>query len=152
MKKRLAIAPLFFACAMLLAHVAVPHHHHNGTIICLLNFNSEVLAESNHIDGYIDDEECGHDDAGEGHHHGDNDSEENCFIDDLYLASETKHSMDAVYCDQRLSTITLTATLNLNTAEIVPLTGLPFREKPYKVSYRSLINSESSGLRGPPTC
>jgi len=150
MKKRLAIAPLFFACAMLLAHIVVPHHHHNGTIICLLNFESEVLVESNHIDGYIDDEECGHDDAGEGHHHGDNDSEENCFIDDLYLASETKHSMDAGYCDIQPSIQVLNATLPENPFENILLTGVPFRDKPFIISYRSLINSEASGLRGPP--
>lgn len=162
LRRKTYILPLCFACFMLIAHIAVPHHHHNGTVICLLNFSSEIIAEPHCFAVHHHNEGVTHDGtphegchSGENHgcsHHGDeNSSEENCCIDDLYLISETKYSIDLeTFLDDQNYTLGIFEILVLSSNDKIISTGLPFRQNPFILSYNSPLISGDSGLRGPP--
>ena len=152
MNRKIAIVPLMFACMMLMAHLAVPHHHHHGTIICLLNYSDEIVAEANCFDTHHHED----DDAGTNNHEGtdshknsNDESEEHCFMDDLYLLADSKHSVELVPVETGgFGQFFLRTAILQNFPNIIP--ELPCRKKPFLISYQSLLNSDASGLRGPP--
>lgn len=164
LKRKVAILPLCFACLMLIAHIAVPHHHHNGTIICLLNFSNEIVAEPHcypvhhHDDGVAHDcthheGYCADENKGCSHSGDENSSEENCFLDDLYLTSETKCFLDIEQVlDSQDNALDFINGIIPKIDKQLLLLGLPYRQNPLLCSYKSLLLSRDSGLRGPPIC
>ncbi len=65
MNRKIAMTPLMFVCLMLLAHLAVPHHHHHGTIICPLNYSDEIVAESHLFETHHHDADNNQEDTGD---------------------------------------------------------------------------------------
>ena len=155
MNRKIAIAPLMFACIMLMAHLTVPHHHHHGTIICLLNYSDEIVAESHCFDTHhlnSDDAEANNHEGSDSHKSGNDDNEENCFMDDLFLLADSKHFVDIVPIDLNGIGFSFLHATVVNPLGFNILAGLPFREKPFLISYKSSLNSDATGLRGPPIC
>jgi hypothetical protein len=71
-------------------------------------------------------------------------------MDDLYLLADSKHSVDLVpvETDSFAQFFLSSAVLRTSVSNIIP--ALPHRKKPFLISYKSLLNSDASGLRGPP--
>lgn len=151
MNRKIAIVPLMFACMMLMAHLAVPHHHHHGTIICLLNYSSEIVVEANCFGTHHhEDDDTGansHDGIG-CHKHGNGESEENCFMDDLYLLEDSKCSVDVFPVETDSFVQFFPGAYVLGANVVIP--ELFYRNKPFLISYESLLNPNASGLRAPP--
>ncbi len=150
MNRKIAIVPLMFACMMLMAHLAVPHHHHHGTIICLLNYSSEIVLEANcfGMHHHEDDDTGANNHDGICHKNGNGESEENCFMDDLYLLEDSKFSVDFFPVETDCFAQFFLNAYVLGANVIIP--ELFHRNKPFLISYKSLLNPNASGLRAPP--
>lgn len=145
MKRTIAISFLLLANIIILAHVIVPHHHHEGMPVafCKISFsddNSERTHSSHSHSNGKDD-----------HSH---DSEVNCTLCQLYIRAEINSSLSSLA--SALANLHIDFPVicyNISTlTDIQESEGLPFRQKPYTISYHSHYIVHSLGLRAPPVC
>ena len=148
MKKTIALSFLFFANAILLAHAIVIHHHYHWIQISAATAQHEHTCNSN--------ENCRHDDAQPDDHcnnpfcHG---NIKNCPLELLYIKIDNDNDIYQPL-DFELNLLPSFSFLSLfpdySISKITDGIGLPFRQKPYLLSYHTDYISQSLGLRAPP--
>lgn len=121
-----------FANLILLAHVFVPHIHHDG-MICF---------SGHHICSNV-----GCNNENKQHNHG---PLEDCMLDDFTVRPETNESITPELSDLfQLNYHFILGSDNDLTPEVSP-TGFKIYPKPYLILYTSANTDSGHGLRGPP--
>ncbi|MDR2917252.1 MAG: hypothetical protein LBV74_20860 [Tannerella sp.] len=145
MKRTIAISFLLLANIIILAHVVIPHHHHNGMPVAfckisLSDDNSEYTHSfHSHSDGEND------------HSH---ESDANCTLCQLYIRADLNNSPSSLTSALANFHIDI-PTFCLDISSLTDIQGfesLPFRHKPHIISYHSHYIVHSLGLRAPPIC
>lgn len=142
MKKAIYVSLLLFANIIMLAHAVVPHHHHNGFIVALL--------ESDHDKNHGHDHDHHH--SSNPHNHDSNESSEQCALNEAYTRSDNDLKFGCYKNYDYGSAKYFVSQAGINKFSFVNDYGLPFRQKPFIASYRSIFSSGSIGLRAPPVC
>ena len=143
-KKTVALSFLFLANAILLAHIAIPHHHHEGEeSICLFDTHCQDSKEAHK-----------HEQHGTHEREGNPSDRKCCIIDNAYTLANnnvktTCHIHKNCNCGQTLYTL---ISNSLNTQDFVNYKVIHFRQKPYVPLFYIEFISQSNGLRAPPAC
>ena len=149
MKRALSLSCLLLANIILLAHAALPHHHHETISIC--------FCDTTHCDN--NKETCTHEHHGTetAHHEHTNypSSDKCCIIDTIYTPAQNNiktscHQHEK--CDCGKMTVYALVSNNLYTSDFVGDTIFHFRQNPYVPLFYSEFISQSIGLRAPPAC
>jgi hypothetical protein len=147
LKKIVRFTLLLFANATLLAHVAIPHHHHENALVCFFNSNGEESHET-----------CNHKhqtEQNQQNKNNENPSEKCCFIDNVYLPAHNHTTKTTCHVHKKCDCGQTPFTLISNTfdfQDIAETTLFHFRHKPYLVDYLTDYISQTLGLRAPPVC
>lgn len=152
MKKIISIVFLLLANFIVLAHAAIPHHHHNRIVFSIFNFLSisEELEHDHHdyAPSYTHQNSDKHSHQGE--------YNEYCLLNGIYLnASQDKQhflSSDCTDLFKQIDYFSLFAATSTNDIELKDYGCLSFRQKPYVNPYQSHYNPHCLGLRAPPFC
>ena len=122
MKKRIALSFLLFANTILLAHAVIPHHH-------LDDIQSMGQCNQSSCHGNMKD----------------------CPLTTIYIKfDEDKPIVQSVDFNFDLPPYLLDLFSNVSILPIPDDIGLPFRQKPYLLSYYTDYVSQSLGRRAPP--
>ena len=144
----------------MLAHTIVPHHHHNGFVVALLERNIKERSQDHHhapSDHHSTSSDHHHapgthNHAPGTHHHESNSETEKCALNEVYTRSDNSPKFECYEnCDYKTSKI-FVSPRGIDKFSLVNEGGLPFRQKPYIESYYSKFSSGSIGLRAPPIC
>ena len=136
MKRAIAISFLMLATITIVAHAVIPHHHHAQIPV--------AFATAHHHDTHEHDST----------HNCDCNTHEHCNFEDCLLfntivrannETQIKQFTDFAYAALPLFSV-------YSTPDIDNAFGLPFRQKPYLISYLTEYISQSLGLRAPPVC
>lgn len=143
-KQRAALILLLFANIFLLAHVVVPHSHHDG-IVC---FSLAELEHRQHCSGSHDDAEncCCEKEEQSGHHHS---NSEDCDLKEIVLRQDNDSHEDILPCDHCLSLLYSIYPLN-DLYQSDPEYGQRLEIKPYLITYISPYVGTITSLRAPP--
>jgi hypothetical protein len=141
MKKAISLSFLLLANIILLAHAAVPHHHHENAGVCFVNTHCEDNEETHHHDSQTNEHER-------------NNFPDRCCFDIAYThAGNSTKPACRLYkkcdCEQLLFSL---ISNNLNAQSLIDNVGLPFRQNPFVLLFYSEFISYSGGLRAPPAC
>jgi len=117
---------LMFACAMLLFHAVVPHHHHDGVPVCFEQHNHNHDSHNNH--GSCDDDAC--------------------VISEFFSPSDIQH-IDVQFDEYQFLNIYFCDCLESGNL-IFGLEGTQFRERPYLFIINETDVTRLGVLRGPP--
>jgi len=125
MRKVVALSLLILANIIILAHITIPHHHHNGFVVLICDFSATNDAKE-HLT-------------------------EECILDEFYFRSDSSQNsfLSSVFYIEGFPVICNVVTSQL---EIQNYDNLTFRRKPYFLSYHTEYISQSLGLRAPPVC
>lgn len=134
---------------LILAHVIVPHHHHEGMpCFAIENISGHNSSSDSHQD-------CSNHQSCCGHHHGNEaNNEETCILDqlDLSVVSIQKSTNACAVClhlhDNLLQAILLTYSFNLSLSD--DRKRLDIKQPPYLINYHSVLVNQNIGLRAPP--
>lgn len=134
MKKAIPLSLLLLANIIMLAHTFVPHHHHNGVIVAILEGTSKSKYENHDHD----------------HRHESNSASEKCALNEVYTRSdESSKIVSCQNCDPIPRDIFVAPGI-INKLGFVYEYGIPFRQKPFIESLHYIFSSGSVGLRAPP--
>ena len=159
-KKAIAFSFLLLANAVILAHAIVCHHHYEGMLIVCAHHEQGC---NHHEQGCNHHEQgCNHHEQGCNHHddtrpfgqchdpfcHGDF---EGCSLTMIVIKLVEDKQLPQLpdFCSP---TCDFTLFSGCSIPPITDDTGLPFRQKPYLLSFHIEYISQSLGLRAPPTC
>lgn len=144
MRKHIAIILMLFANVFILAHGALPHSHHDGTVCLSLE---ELLHHNNCLNNNTDGEACCEQNHNKHHHHK---NAENCDLKEIVLRqdNDSAHN-DIVPCSDCISLLYVLYALNTFYLEI-PEFGLHFQQKPYLEIYTPPFVGSYRSLRAPP--
>lgn len=151
---------MLLANIIMLAHTIVPHHHHNGFVVALLERNIKERSQDHHhapSDHHSTSSDHHHapgthNHAPGTHHHESNSETEKCALNEVYTRSDNSPKFECYEnCDYKTSKI-FVSPRGIDKFSLVNEGGLPFRQKPYIESYYSKFSSGSIGLRAPPIC
>jgi len=151
---------LLLANIIMLAHTIVPHHHHNGFVVALLERSiKERSQDHHHASSDHNHTPSGHNHTPSDHHqtpsthnHESNSETEKCALNEVYTRSDNSPKFECYEnCDYKTSK-TFVSPRGIDKFSLVNEGGLPFRQKPYIESYYSKFSSGSIGLRAPPVC
>ncbi len=143
-KKAISVSLLLFVNMLMLAHIVIPHHHHEeAETVCLFDTHCKDSKEAhNH--------EC-HDTHN--HDHEGNPTENKCCIDKVYTRADNNARTCSVHkncnCWQTLYTLIPN---NFNAQDFVDDTVIHFRQKPHLPLFYTDFVAQSIGLRAPPAC
>lgn len=139
MKKAIALLFLLLANISLLVHAVVPHHHHDDIAVC---FATACCADNDEAS------QCHHDSGG--HRHDGDTQPDGCALKEVYvrfengrLFADSSPDYDSQYPVLYLLPIN-------SVTEVTVSEKLPFRNKPYLLSYHTALVARSIGLRAPP--
>jgi hypothetical protein len=151
----------------MLAHTIVPHHHHNGFVVALIERSiKERSQDHHHASSDHNHTPSDHHKAPSTHHHASSDHHqapsthnhesnretEKCALNEVYTRSDNSPKFECYEnCDYKASK-TFVSPGGIDKFSLVNEGGLPFRQKPYIESYYSKFSSGSIGLRAPPVC
>lgn len=144
---------MLLANIIMLAHTIVPHHHHNGFVVALLERNiKERSQDHHHASSDHNHTPSDHHQAPSTHNHESNSETEKCALNEVYTRSDNSPKFECYEnCDYKTSK-TFVSPRGIDKFSLVNEGGLPFRQKPYIESYYSKFSSGSIGLRAPPVC
>lgn len=143
MRKIISLIMVIFANIFILAHVALPHSHHDGTVC----FSLEELIHPNHCsDADNNFSDCCSLNHTKHHHH---QNSEHCDLKEIILRQTNNTHDDILPCDHCLSLLYILYPLNELYLE-APEFGLFAVEKPYLQTYISPFVGSIRGLRAPP--
>lgn len=147
MRKVVALTFLLLANIIILAHAVVPHHHHNQVPVAL------NVAHHEHDSDAIYDHHH-HDDTAPAEHNGNSHGHggiEECLLEKAFIRiGNDNQAFQSLDFDLLPCIISLFS--GYSTPKIADDVGLPFRQKPYLLSYHTEYISVSLGLRAPPIC
>lgn len=151
MKRKTSIFFVLIATCLLVAHAALPHHHHNKIPVALIN------AFDHDAEKHFDLQHNHHRDTDATSHHHDNGDEE-CFASEAQLPSALKaltaiitpHSDYKHLLGGAVKAIVDGA--NLASTIHLFLNSHYFRHKPYLAHLHTTIVAHATGLRAPPIC
>lgn len=150
MKKAIALSFLLLASIVVLAHAVIPHHHHNQIPVVVCNNHHELESTTNRHHHHNDThpiDQCADPD---GHCHG---VIEDCLLAKVFVrVSYDKQASQSLGIDFNLLPCIVSLFSGYSIPEIDDDIGLPFRQKPYLLSYHTEYISVSLGLRAPPVC
>lgn len=132
MKKAVAISFLLLANIVILAHVIVPHLHHDRVPVAL----------SSHIEheAPLNDMQ-------------DHTGMEDCLLSQVYARMDNERQLSqSIDFDISLFPLLSLFLPEGSFSETTYLEGFPFRQKPYIKSFHTTFISRSTGLRAPPVC
>ena len=135
---------LLLANMFLLAHVVVPHAHHNGIVCFSL---SELLHQNECPDSHDDICDCSCDHGKESHHH--HSLPDDCDLKDIVLRQDNDQHTEIVPCADCQTLLYCIYSLN-DLYLLAPEYGQRFVEKPYVITYISPYVGTTFGLRAPP--
>lgn len=142
-KKFVALIMMIFANIFILAHAALPHSHHDGTVC----FSLEKVSPQNSIsDCDSDSGSCCTQNHVKHHHHK---NAENCDLKQIVLRQSNDTHEDMLPCDHCLSLLYVLYPLNELYLE-APEFGLFLIEKPYLETYIPPFVGSVRSLRAPP--
>jgi len=125
-KKLISLSILLFVNVIILAHAAVPHHHHEAKHILFALYCEDCSDEHNH---------------------------EHELTDDIFNIPTNKCTKNLcrsyTNCDCKNEFLTSSI---LNTQDFVDDTITCFRQKPFIFSFYTEFAAQSFGLRAPPAC
>ena len=140
-KRTLCVAALWVANILLLAHIAIPHHHHGDDVKCCFDFHCKDCSHKPH--------------DSQTHQHERNPfSEKCCFIDNVYTLAENNIKTAChihTKCDCRHILFTLISD-SLHLQFFCNNTITHFRQNPYIPLFYADFVAQSIGLRAPPVC
>ncbi len=147
MKQAITLSFLLLVNMIILAHVIIPHHH-NKVPVALTSLHHEHSGNAMYKHHHQDTVPVEHD----GNHHG-QDVVEDYLLQHVFSRlgnnKQTCRSLDfnfdLLYCIVSLFS-------EYSIPQITDNDGLPFREKPYLLSFHTEYISVSLGLRAPPIC
>lgn len=139
MKRTIAFIFILLANISLLAHAAIPHHHHTSVGICF---------HSTHCTDCKDTDKHSHD---ANHQHDDGDAKEACMLNEMYARFDNKPIVDSNLGDETQYPVILLFSA-IPSTPITDPGGLPFRQKPYLLSFYTDPVPLPFGLRAPPVC
>lgn len=144
---------MLLANIIMLAHTIVPHHHHNGFVVALLERNiKERSQDHHHASSGHNHTPSDHHQTPSTHNHESNSETEKCALNEVYTRSDNSPKFECYEnCDYKTSK-TFVSPRGIDKFSLVNEGGLPFRQKPYIESYYSKFSSGSIGLRAPPVC
>ena len=158
---------MLLANIIMLAHTIVPHHHHNGFVVALLERSikersqdhhhassdrNHTPSDHNHTSSDHNHTPSDHHQAPSTHNHESNSETEKCALNEVYTRSDNSPKFECYEnCDYKTSK-TFVSPRGIDKFSLVNEGGLPFRQKPYIESYYSKFSSGSIGLRAPPVC
>lgn len=134
-KRSITILLLFCANFILLAHVILPHHHHDGVVVSL------TFEQNQHK----------HHDHGHSHHDNAPFDQEDCFLSDLLSQIIFNNKNDIISVGVVNYCCTLLAILPDTYADN-PLGGELVRHKPYFLRENIVPDIRYVCLRAPPVC
>ena len=139
-KKAIALSFLLLANTIILAHAIVCHHHHDAIPI--------TLAATHHDDNCDSHDAQPIDPCNNSYCHG---CIENCSLIKIYIRFNNERQLFQLHdFDFDRPSYTLTLFSDYSIPLIADDVGLPFRQKPYLLSYSTEYISQSLGLRAPP--
>lgn len=134
---------MVFANIFILAHAALPHSHHDGTVC----FSLEELLHQNHYSDINNDfSNCCSQNHTKNHQHK---NAENCDLKEIVLRQSNDTHEDMLPCDHCLSLLYVLYPLNELYLE-APEFGLFLVEKPYLETYIPPFVGSVRSLRAPP--
>ena len=149
MKKAITLSVLLLANIIILAHAVVPHHHHNQVPVAINTSHHEHSSDATH-------EHHHHDDTAPVEHKGDSHGHgvvEECLLEKAFIRiGSDKQAFQALDFDFNLLPCIVSLFSGYPIPQITDDDGLPFRQKPYLLSYHTEYISVSLGLRAPPVC
>ena len=147
-KKAITLSFLLLANIILLAHAAVPHHHHETISICFCDMHGTNCEET-----------CTHEhhDTQTTHHeqHEFPSSDDCCYIDTFYAPTHNNlktscHLHEKCECGKMILYALIST--SIYTSDFVEDTIIHFRQNPCVQLFYSDFISQSIGLRAPPAC
>ncbi len=149
MKKAVALTFLLLANIIILAHAVVPHHHHNQVPVALNTSHHEHSSDATHDHHHHDDTvPAEHNDNSHGHG-----GIEDCLLEKVYTkVGSDRQAFQTLDFDFNLLPCIIPLISGYSVPSIADDVGLPFRQKPYLLSYHTEYISVSLGLRAPPVC
>ena len=144
MKRTIALSFSWLACIFLLAHLFIPHHHHDDSNgICVLVYSDSPCG------AHDSDDEHGHDCSDCTAHH--KDVSGDCIIKNVYIrADEGKASLSASF--EKTDFTNCTAILNVGLQSVYICSETSLRHIPPLILKNPLLLARSCGLRAPPVC
>ena len=144
-RKAVFYIALWAANIVLVAHIAIPHHHHGNVEICFFHTHCKDSKEAHHHEQH---------DTHNHEHEGNPLSDKCCIIDHVYFASHNNIKIACrahtnCDCGQMLYAL-ISKTLSIQ--DFVDDTEIHFRQNPYAPLFYSEFISQSNGLRAPPAC
>ena len=143
MRRVIAISFLVLANIIILAHAVVYHHHYIPVAWTDIHHEHDCnLPDHYHDDtqpiGHCNDSNCLGD-------------VEDCLLTAIYVKlNNNRRSIQLLDFD--LFPYSLFSFSNYSISQVEDDTNLPFRQKPYLISYLTEYISQSHGLRAPPIC
>lgn len=142
-KRLIALTLLMLANIFLLAHVVLPHSHHDG-VVC---FSLEEMVHQHHCShNHVDACDCNCHHAENHHHHGDS---EDCNLKEIVIRQDNNSHHEILPCATCLSLLYTIYSLN-DLYLVVPEYGHRLVQKPYLITYIPPYVGTISGLRAPP--
>ncbi|MDP3398444.1 MAG: hypothetical protein Q8S23_04795 [Bacteroidales bacterium] len=144
----------------MLAHAAVPHHHHNGLVVALLETDYENKHQHGHQHQHNHDHkhqhnhdyERQHQHATNPHNHDNNGTSEQCALNEVFTRSDNDLKIRLSERYDYKSTQFFVLKNDIIKFVFLSEGGLPFRQKPYFKLYPPNFSYGSTGLRAPPVC
>lgn len=136
MKKAIPLSLLLLANIIMLAHTFVPHHHHDGVIVAILESTSKSKYENHDHD----------------HRHESNSASEKCALNDVYTRSDESSTIVSCQNSDPIPRDIFVVPGIINKLGFVYEYGIPFRQRPFIESRHYIFSSGSIGLRAPPIC
>ena len=141
-KKAAALSFLFLAVTIMMAHVIIPHHHHDGLVFFMATACHDRNCNSH--DAQSEDDSCDYPLC--------HDGIENCELATIYVKFDSDWRLLQLHdCDFKLLPCIFTLFSDDHTPPLDIDIGLPFRQNPYLLSLTEYI-FQSYGLRAPPVC
>ena len=144
-KRGISISFLLLTNVILLTHSVAFHHHHDGIPIASPAAHHDHDCSAHHHNDSQPVERCNH-----LHCPG---NIEDCTLTTIYIRFDNVRQIVQLHSlDFDLSPCVFTLSPDYSAPHIADDVGLPFRQKPYLISYLSEYISQSLGLRAPPFC
>ena len=145
MKKAVCYIALCAANILLVAHIAIPHHHHENAGVCLFDTHCKDSKEAHHHEQH---------DTHNHEHERNPFLDKCCIIDDIYAPTHNNIKLTCRFhtscdCEQTLYALISTP---LYTHDFVDDIIVHFRQNPFVPLFFSEFISQSIGLRAPPAC
>lgn len=135
---------MFCANLILLAHSAIPHHHHDGIAVDIIRSVEKHHAshtENHHHTPHTENH----------HHHNEDPLSENCLLNSTFFISVANRHKDGIIVDYTYLLYPTIATMTDSSNKVI-LQGKRIRHRPYRFSYQSFLVTLPYELRAPPIC